>query len=346
VTLTAEAIEVERRTISAEQRTLLEGFVDELGRLRGSNLSLDAQFLQPLAGGLLPDKGRRLMEGKRRLAISPHRLLHWFPFHAAPWQDAPLVRSFAVRYIPNLMSLMLEPGRARPPFLLALAVSAFPGREATLGTLSSVRETEAIASGYRERSCAVEVRMQPTREELLSLVDDGTLARATRLHLATHGTSASADTPMDSRLELADVAVDGMEISAWPLDACEVVSLSACDAGQLAVRGRGMDELPGDEMFGLPAAFLDAGARSVLAPAWPADDESTSAIMVDFHRRLADGVAPDVALCSGRCRPSDPRAISGSRGRRRVSPRRPADRTPTAPSRRTTRRRGARRPRA
>ena len=62
-----------------------------------------------------------------------------------------------------------------------------------------------------------------------------------------------------------------------------------------------MVELPGDEMFGLPAAFLEAGSRAVLAPAWPADDECTASIMIGFHRRLAAGQAPDLALQAAQC---------------------------------------------
>ena len=108
VTLTAQDMEVERRSLSAAQRANLERFVRVIATLKGTHYTLDSAFVAPLADVLLPDKGRRLLEGKRRLAISPHRLLHWFPFHAAPWKGAPLIREFAVRYVPNLVSLLLE----------------------------------------------------------------------------------------------------------------------------------------------------------------------------------------------------------------------------------------------
>ena len=48
-------------------------------------------------------------------------------------------------------------------------------------------------------------------------------------------------------------------------------------------------------MFGLPTAFLEAGARSVLASVWPAD-EASGEIIVSFHGHVAAGVAPDLAL--------------------------------------------------
>ena len=72
--------------------------------------------------------------------------------------------------------------------------------------------------------------------------------------------------------------------------------LTACYAGQRAISGRGLPEQPGDELFGLSAAFLDARCRSVLAPAWPADDEAISRIITAFHRNLAQGSPADIAL--------------------------------------------------
>ena len=68
----------------------------------------------------LPKKVWALMEGKRRLIVSPHHKLHLFPFHALPWKDGLLIESFAVSYVPNL-SLLLVPARPaqRPKILLS-----------------------------------------------------------------------------------------------------------------------------------------------------------------------------------------------------------------------------------
>jgi CHAT domain-containing protein len=105
----------------------------------------------------------------------------------------------------------------------------------------------------------------------------------------------SRDAPLESVLELADNSVDGYEIAAANLG-CEVVVLTACYAGQRAISGRGRAEQPGDELSGLSAAFLDARCRSVLAPAWPADDKTISQIIKTFHRNLAQGSPADFAL--------------------------------------------------
>ncbi|GAB3833796.1 hypothetical protein GCM10027610_028310 [Dactylosporangium cerinum] len=69
----------------------------------------------------------------------------------------------------------------------------------------------------------------------------------------------------------------------------ELLVLSSCDAGLSAVH-------PGDELQGLAAALLGLGTRTVVASLGPVDDEDTLRLMTDLHRRLADGVAPAVAL--------------------------------------------------
>ncbi len=319
VTITAEAIAVESKPVTQEQRSLLDGLTGVLGSLTGSNLALDAHYIGPLAPVLAPVEGQPLLEGKRRLIVSPHRLLHWYPFAAMPYQDEPLVRSFAVRYVPNLTSLLVP--RAAPgapgapgaldalgaqgasgapggPRMAALAVSEFPGRE--LDPLPGVRaEAAASAAIYSAAGIPSSLTAEPTRARVLRALRDGTLPGAWCLLLATHGHSlmdeVSRDAPLESVLELADDSVDGYEIATADLG-CEVVVLTACYAGQRAIGGRGMAEQPGDELFGLSAAFLQARCGSVLAPAWPADDSVIARLITAFHRNLAQGSPADIAL--------------------------------------------------
>lgn len=72
--------------------------------------------------------------------------------------------------------------------------------------------------------------------------------------------------------------------------------LGSCDSGQLAFTDREGGDIAGDEMFGLPAALLDAGARSVLASSWPVDNETAMAFIPAWHRFLMEGHPADVAL--------------------------------------------------
>ena len=299
VTITEGAIAVERKLVGQDQRALLDRLISVLGSLTGSNRGLDAAFIEPLAPVLTPVDGLHLLEGKQRLIVSPHRLLHWYPFAALPYQGKPLVRSFALRYAPNLTSMLAPRPDPDTPRTAALAVSEFPGRP-ELGKLSGVRRiAQDVTAIYSGASIPSGLMAEPTRGRVLAALRDGTLARTWCLHLDTHGHSlmdeVSVNAPLESVLELADNSVDGYEIAAADLE-CEVVVLTACYAGQRAISGRGLPEQPGDELFGLSAAFLDARCRSVLAPAWPADDEAISQIITEFHRNLAQGAPADIAL--------------------------------------------------
>jgi CHAT domain-containing protein len=298
VTITAGAIAVESKQVAPEQRGLLESLIGVLGSLKGSNLSLDGHYIAPLASLLAPVEGEPLLDGKRRLIVSPHRLLHWYPFAAMPYQGTALVRSFALRYAPNLTSLLVPRRAPAAPRMTALAVSEFPGR--ALDPLPGVRvEAADSAAVYAAASIPSSLLTEPARAEVLGRLRDGTFAGTWCLLLATHGHSlmdeVSKDAPLESVLELADGSVDGYEIAAAGLG-CEVVVLTACCTGQRAIGGRGRAEQPGDELFGLSAAFLEAGCGSVLAPAWPADDAVVARLITAFHRNLVQGIPADAAL--------------------------------------------------
>ncbi len=299
VTINADAVAVERRRFEPEHTALLEKLIGELGSMKGSNLDLDAEYIEPLGTRLAPGEGQPLLDGKRRLIVSPHRMLHWYPFVALPYQGAPLVRSFALRYAPNLTSLLVPrstPGARR---MIALAVSEFPGRP-DLGELREVRtEASDVTAAYSAAGIPATLMAEPRRAEVLGALRDGTLTGAWCLVMATHGHSltdeVAKDAPLESVLELADDSVDGYEIAASNLG-CEVVVLTACYAGQRAIGGRGRPEQPGDELFGLGAAFIEARCRNVMAPIWPADDDVMPGLIAAFHRNVARGLPADLAL--------------------------------------------------
>src|SRR4029078_10337941 len=62
----------------------------------------------------------------------------------------------------------------------------------------------------------------------------------------------------------------------------ELVALSACDTGTGVVHGQ-------EGVSSLVRPFLAAGARTVVANLWTADDQFSLALMRDFYRRLAAG---------------------------------------------------------
>lgn len=113
------------------------------------------------------------------------------------------------------------------------------------------------------------------------------------LHLATH--SRADDRLGDySYLAASDTgellpAKDIYQVSL----AAEMVVLSACEAG-------GGSLLRGEGIIGLVRAFTYAGARSVVASMWVANDQSTAGLMAGFYRHLRKGDTKDRALQAAR----------------------------------------------
>ena len=107
------------------------------------------------------------------------------------------------------------------------------------------------------------------------------------IHIAAHGI-ASTQFPDRAALVLGDDPTkreDGLlqarEIRALHLNA-ELVTLSACDTGTGRLQGE-------EGIASLERAFFYAGARSVLASLWTANDVYTTTLMQHFYHHLAAG---------------------------------------------------------
>jgi CHAT domain-containing protein len=114
------------------------------------------------------------------------------------------------------------------------------------------------------------------------------------IHLAVHGI-ANASFPDRAALVLGtspnsgeDGLVQVREIRGLSLHS-ELVVLSACDTGSGRLLGQ-------EGIASLERAFLLAGARSVIATLWPADDTFTIALMKRMYQHLADGDDKGAAL--------------------------------------------------
>jgi CHAT domain-containing protein len=205
---------------------------------------------------LLPTEARVQWQKKRRLLISPHRVLHSVPFHAIRYQDQWLIQRAAISYIPNLSVLQIRYSPHKRQQVLIVGVENFdvPGR-----TLLPLPEAESEAAEVHDvfNRNGVPAKLlrgkQATAAHLREMESSGDLERYSCLHFATHGENVNSDSPMESHFYLADSMLDGLELARLRLGA-ETVVLSACCSGQRPISGRGMQELPGDELFGLQAA--------------------------------------------------------------------------------------------
>jgi CHAT domain-containing protein len=107
------------------------------------------------------------------------------------------------------------------------------------------------------------------------------------IHMATHALYRS-DNPLFSGLQFADGWLLARDLYEMSLD-CNLATLSACQTGVAFVEA-------GDELFGLQRGFLAAGARSVAASLWLADDKATAELMQRFYTGLTAGRSKAAAL--------------------------------------------------
>ena len=98
------------------------------------------------------------------------------------------------------------------------------------------------------------------------------------LHIAGH-TVFRPDNPMFSTIKLADGWVTAADLLTASLDGATVV-LSSCDSARTQNRGAA-------EINGFVRSFLGAGAATVVASQWSADDNATTALMNTFYHHLA-----------------------------------------------------------
>jgi tetratricopeptide (TPR) repeat protein len=107
------------------------------------------------------------------------------------------------------------------------------------------------------------------------------------LHVSAHGRHSS-ENPLFSGFELADGPWFGYDIDQLET-VPDVVLLSACEVGRSDLRG-------GEELIGMTAAWLHAGARCVIASAAAINDEVAHDVLVAVHQELAAGTPPAAAL--------------------------------------------------
>jgi CHAT domain-containing protein len=107
------------------------------------------------------------------------------------------------------------------------------------------------------------------------------------LHVAAHGRH-QVENPLFSEIELAGGSWFGYDVEALPRVPAVVV-LSACDLGGSTVRWA-------EEQVGMAAAWLHAGARSVIASPAALNDRLACELQPVFHASLAAGTPPAEAL--------------------------------------------------
>jgi CHAT domain-containing protein/tetratricopeptide (TPR) repeat protein len=268
-----------------------------------------------LLGGLVE---RGWLDGVRHLVVVPTGF-EGLPFEGLRLGDAWVGERWTLSYAPSCSIHALLGGHARngereraalvlgdPPFRpqhvaeqdVRVAEAAFEpllrGPE-SLDRLErlprSGDEARAVAAAFPEATLLTGLDASETALDRLASLDE--LARYSVLHFATHALVDDV-VPNGSGVVLSQVGLpdpfaaalrgervqDGFVsvaeiVSRWRLDA-DLVTLSAC---QSALGHR----VQGEGQVGLTTAFLQAGARSVLASLWEVQDEPAMLFMRSFY---------------------------------------------------------------
>ena len=242
-----------------------------------------------------------------RLIISPDGVLNFLPFEGL--QDASgsfLIRSKTISYIPSASVLwaLRSVGAGSPAPRPLLAVGDVDYRSVRIQRTTQNRSLPGLILGGLAGLSSTQLEPLPeSRDEVVSIARtapkdasvmmgrDATetafkaqaLSAFRVIHLAVHAVP-DPQYPYRAGLVLgADLQNDGLlqvrEIIRLRLNA-DLVSLSACETGVGTSQGEA-------GMASLEQAFLMAGARAVVGSLWRVEDQSTSSLMKQFYRHLA-----------------------------------------------------------
>ena len=228
------------------------------------------------------------LRGKTLLAIVPDGPLWSLPFQALVGPNGRhLIEDTALFYAPSLTMLREtrrthRPGTAGKPALLAMGDPELGAQPPGLARLpNAAREVAALGRWYGSASLTL-TGAQASEAQWKALAP-----RYRILHLATHGVLNSSN-PLYSYFVLSpgkgdDGLVEAREILDMDLHA-DLVVLSACETGRGGFRY-------GEGLVGLSWALMVAGSPASLVSQWKVDSDSTTELMLSFHRELARGKA-------------------------------------------------------
>lgn len=229
------------------------------------------------------------------LVVVPHGLLHLLPWASLIHQGRRLFEYLPVSVYPNVALLAGDATACSPRSVALLGVAAYDGLDA-LGALPSTGpELVDIAGVYAGAGLPVQgPRLDgAATEAAYHGMGVGLGGGGHMLHLSCHGTIVPHE-PMNSGLLLFDAKLDAAEVAGAALPFDEVV-LSACNTGWRPTEVAGIP-LDADEILGIPGAFLEAGAHSVLVSIAKAEGHAARTLTTHYHQCRVAGDAPMQAM--------------------------------------------------
>jgi CHAT domain-containing protein/tetratricopeptide (TPR) repeat protein len=246
---------------------------------------------------------------KTRLVVVPDGAVHGLSLDSLVDEAGRYaVESHAISYAPSGTALQLLRTRSQRaetgPLGLVIGGVDYQHEKDLAAQTSDAKATPEAVRGIAELRRSALSRIPHTEDEVKAVAAIGgadwttlmgagatesrlkalPLERYSILHFATHGIS-DVDYPDRAALVLGwepgatdEGLLQAREISGLNLNA-ELVVLSSCDTGEGRLNGQ-------EGVASMARAFLAAGARSVVASQWAADDTSTLAVMSSFYQAL------------------------------------------------------------
>ncbi|NTW19570.1 MAG: CHAT domain-containing protein [Nostocales cyanobacterium W4_Combined_metabat2_030] len=213
----------------------------------------------------------------KKLLLIPHWLLHLVPLHALPLSESNCLIDYfqqGVNYIPSCQLLQkISSYQKQLKFNQFFAIKN-PTKDLFFASL----EVEMIEKLVKPVAQNIKILHEDYATKF-NLYQSQELKIADCLHFSCHG-SFVAQIPLLSGLYLANKELLNLgEILELDLHNCYLITLSACETGQV-------DYHTLSEYVGLPSAFLYAGASSVVSSLWSVDDRATAFLLIKLYQNL------------------------------------------------------------
>jgi CHAT domain-containing protein len=230
------------------------------------------------------------------LIIAPHGPLHLVPWAGLIFNGKRLFEYCPIGILPSLSCIPnLEADFSNTPKAAIIGSPDYrevPHIKPLPFAEKEIKDIKQLYSEYKSPIRMVLSGKQATEDKFWKLAKHKEAEKGI-LHIVCHGTF-DPDEPMNSGLLLTDSKIDAAEIARSSLNYDEVI-LSACSSGWRPMEVQDI-ELSGDDILGLPGAFLEAGARSVLVSIPRADDAAAYQFMMFYHQHRLEGKTPLLAL--------------------------------------------------
>jgi CHAT domain-containing protein len=259
---------IDRKALVSKVGALRETInqVEDTERFKQASQELYQILIQPA----LP-----LIKGKELLII-PHDVLHYLPFQALLSPEGRfLIQDYPMEFLSSASLMQFTRGKRRASRATALAFGNPDLGDPAYNLRFAEREVKEIAAQFPKS--AVYVRSEATESRAVSLSPNYDI-----IHFAVHG-ELKENNPLESGLLLAkegdrEGKLTVSEIFTLNLKA-DLVVLSACETGLGKISS-------GDEVIGLPRAFIYAGTPSVVTTLWKVNDRASYELMSAFYANL------------------------------------------------------------